>query len=97
MYVQLTRARYQPGKLDEAVAIIRDSVLPAAREQQGFRSAYFAIDRETNTGVGISLWETKADVEAIATSGFYQEQVGKMASLLVGSPQREIMEVALQV
>lgn len=96
MYVQLTRAQYQPGKIDEALAIVRDSILPAARQQKGFKNAYWVIDRETNTGIGISLWETKADVDAIASSGFYQEQVSKVAPLLTASPEREVYEVAVQ-
>lgn len=96
MYVQVTRAQYQPGKVDEALAIIRDSVLPAARQQKGFKNAYWAIDRETSKGVGISLWETRADVDALVTSGFYQEQVARVGPLLVGAPEREVYEVAAQ-
>ena len=96
MFVQLTKAKHQPGKLDEALRIVRDSIIPAARQQKGFRTAYWAIDRETGAGVGISLWETREDVDAVASSGFYQEQVAKIASLLVEPPEREVYEVAIQ-
>ncbi len=96
MYVQVSRARYQPDRFDEAIAIIRDSVFPAARQQQGFVAAKFAIDRETATGIGMSFWQTQADADALVSSGFYQEQVAKLGPLLLGQPERELYEVALE-
>ena len=96
MYAQAVRIQIQPGKIDEAISIFRDSVAPAVREQNGFKSVYLLIDRETNKGIGLSLWETEADVAALATSGFYQEQTGKFATVFAGSPEREVYEVAVQ-
>lgn len=97
MYVQVSRARYQPDRFDEALAIIRDSVFPAAAQQQGFVGAKFAIDRETATGVGMSFWETQAHADALVSSGFYQEQVAKLGPLLLAQPERELYEVAIEV
>ena len=96
MYAQVVRIQIQPGKIDEAISIFRDSVAPAAREQSGFKSAYLLIDHETNRGMGFSLWETEADVAALATRGFYQEQIGKFAAVFAGPPEREVYEVAVQ-
>ena len=96
MYAQVVRVQFQPGKVDEAIAIFRDSVTSAARQQKGFKNAYLLIDRETNKGIGFSLWETEADVAALTTSGFYQEQVGKFAAVFAGPPEREVYEVAVQ-
>ena len=97
MIVQLTRARYVPDKIDEAQTIIQGAVLPAASRQPGFRGAYWAIERETGAGIGISFWETRADAEALLTSGFYQEQVAKVGPLLIGDVERELYELAAQV
>lgn len=96
MYAQAVRVQIQPGKIDEAISIFRDSVAPAVREQNGFKSAYLLIDRETNKGIGLSLWETEADVAALATSGFYQEQTAKFAAVFAAPPEREVYEVAVQ-
>ncbi|MEE8519433.1 MAG: antibiotic biosynthesis monooxygenase [Dehalococcoidia bacterium] len=93
MFSQLVRVKVQPGKVDEAIAIFNDVVIPAARQQKGFRNAYLLVDRSANRGVGFSLWETEADVEALATSGFYQEQVAKFAAVFDGPPEREVYEV----
>ena len=94
MYAQVVRIQIQPGKVDEAMSIFRDSVLPAAQGQQGFKSAYMLVDREANKGIGLSLWETEADVHALATSGFYQEQIARFGAVFAAPPEREVYEVA---
>ena len=96
MHAQVVRVQIQPGKADEAVAIWKDSVMVAARRQKGFKNAYLLVDRSTNRGIGFSLWESEADLAAIAESGFYQEQIAKFASVFAGPPEREVYEVAGQ-
>ncbi len=96
MHAQLVRAKLLPGKADEATSVFRDSIMPAARQQKGFVSAHLLVDREGARLTGISLWETAADVEAIATSGFFQEQVAKLAAAFDGPPEREVYEVVAQ-
>ena len=97
MYAQVSSITLQPGKVDEWIAITRDAILPAAQERPGFVNAFVLVDREKNTGIGISLWETEADVDAVASSGFYQERVAKMADCLVGSAERQVLEVAIDL
>ena len=96
MHSQVVRAQVQPGKVDEAVAIFRDSVAPAARQQKGFKNAYFLVDRSANKIVGFSLWESEADVAALAESHFYQEQAAKFAAVFAGPPEREVYEVLIE-
>ena len=93
MYAQVSTGTFQPDRLDEAMRIIRDSVLPAAQGAKGFSDAYILLDREESRGLVVSLWESKADVEALATSGFYQEQAAKLAPLLTSPPERRVYEV----
>ncbi len=97
MHSQVVRAQVQTGKVDEAVAIFRDSVAPAAQQQKGFKNTYFLVDRSANKVIGFSLWESEADVAALAESGFYQEQAAKFATVFAGPPERELYEVLLQV
>jgi hypothetical protein len=46
--------------------------------------------------MSVSLWETEADVTALATSGFYQEQAGKLAAVLAGQPERGVYELVIE-
>ena len=95
MYAQVSSVTLQPGKTDEWIAITRDSILPAAKERQGFVKALILVDREKKTGIGISLWESEEDVDAITSSGFYQEQVAKVTECIVSS-ERQVLEVAVE-
>ena len=96
MYAQVVRSTIQAGKLDEAIAVFKDSVAPAAREREGFQMARLLVDRASNKIMGMSFWDSEADVVAMMSSGFYQEQVAKFGALFAGPPEREVYEVAAE-
>jgi heme-degrading monooxygenase HmoA len=91
----VTTLQIQPDKADEALRIFRGSVVPAAKQQPGYRSFMALTDRATGKGMAISVWATETDVHATESDGFYQEQVAKVAHLLTAAPIREIYEVIL--
>lgn len=92
---RLLPVELQPGKIDEARSIYQESILPVANQQQGFQGALFLTDTATNRGISISLWETADDLRASEASGFFQEQVAKLASCLVAEPVREVCAVSV--
>jgi heme-degrading monooxygenase HmoA len=96
-YARVLTTTVQPGKMDEGLQIVRDSVLPAARQQPGFKGGYWMSDRSTDTVMGVILWATEADLLAGESSGYYQEQIAKVAHVLATKVVREAYEVALQV
>jgi len=81
----------------EAVRIYRDSVIPAAKKQHGFKGALLLTDSITGKGYSITEWETEADMKAGETSGYYEEQIAKFGQLLTSKPIREGFQVSLQV
>ena len=97
MYSQVIRANIQPGKMDEGIAIFKDSIAPAVQGRSGFQSARLLVDRAGNKIIGVSIWDSEADVAGLMSSGFYQEQVAKFAALFAGPPEREVYEVAVEV
>ena len=97
MHAQLVIAQYRSGKVDEGMQIYRESVLPAARQQRGFKGALGLVDPSTGKGMSITLWETEADAQASGTNTPYlQEQLAKVASLMVAAPVVETYEVTVQ-
>lgn len=96
MYARVTLSQSQPGKADQVTLIHRDSVVPACKQQKGFKGLYLLIDRKTSKGLTISLWDTEADMTAAETSGFYQQQVAKFKDVLSATPVREAYEVTVQ-
>jgi heme-degrading monooxygenase HmoA len=96
-YARVLTTTVQPGKMDEGMQIVRDSALPAARQQPGFRGWLWLIDRRTGKSMTITFWATEADLLAGETSGYYQAQIAKVAHVLATQVVREAYEVALQV
>jgi hypothetical protein len=96
MYARVVTGLYQPGKLDEGLQIFRDSTVPAARQQPGFRGALGLVDRNTGKAIAIALRETAADIQATESSGYLQEQFAKIVPLLAETPTVEVYEVSIQ-
>ena len=96
MYARGSTAEVQPDRMDEVVAISKDSVLPAARQQQGFEGGLWLTDSDANKVVVVTLWGSREDMESGETSGYYREQIGKLGGLLAGDVVREAYEVSLR-
>ena len=92
MHARITTIRTQPGKLPEAITIAQDSIAPHAKAQPGFKSLLALTDSESEELIFISLWETEDDIEAGENSGYYEEQLGKLSSVLSGQAVRETFE-----
>lgn len=88
--------RVLPVNMNEAVRIYRDSVIPAAKEERGFRGALMLTDQDTGAGLSITLWESEADMHASEASGFYHEKLDKLDTLFISAPVRKHYEVGAQ-
>ena len=97
MYARTGISHMKPGKMDEAIGLYRDSVVPLLKKQKGFKRLYFLTDRKTGKYVVITVWETEADMTATESSGFLQEVIAKFGSLMAAPPTIERYEVGLQV
>lgn len=96
MYARAVTVQVQPGRIEEAIGIYGNSVVPAAKEQPGFKSCSLLVDRSTGKGISLILWETEADMQAGETSGYLREQIAKVAPTFAGPPSTERFEVAVQ-
>ena len=99
MHARLTSIQLQPGMTDRLADMFNESVLPATREQAGFRGGLVLADPDTGKTVVISLWDSEGELQAGEGSGYYVEQISKLAGvgLFAGPPVRETFEVKLQV
>jgi heme-degrading monooxygenase HmoA len=78
------------------VVSYRDSIVPAAKQQQGFTSALLLTDSRSGKGISVTLWETEADQVASEASGYFQEQIAKLGGVIAGPPVREAYEVSVR-
>ena len=82
--------------VDQAVALFRDSVVPALREQDGYEGVYVLLSEEGKV-LALTFWDSEeAAAAGIAGSrSFYAEQVGKFVTLYRSPPGREMYDVVL--
>ena len=88
MYARLITFHTQPGTIDKALRIVQDA-LPITKQQRGFKGGLALADYNTGKLIGLTLWETEADMLASEANGYYQNQVGKIRSFLADQPVRE--------
>ena len=96
MYAGVVVIQVLPGKMDEGIRIYQDSVVPAAKEQKGYKAHYLLTDRKSGKCISIALWETEADMTAGESSGHYQQQLAKFKGIFAAPPVREDYEVTVQ-
>lgn len=96
MYARLITIQTKPGMAEEGAAIYRDSVVPAAKKQTGFKGALLLTDSANNKAISVTMWNTEADRAASEASGYVQEQLAKMGAVMAGAPVRETYEVSVQ-
>ena len=95
MHARVTTSQARSEALEEAIRIVQESILPAARQQPGFRGLLHLADRGSGKGLTVSLWETEAAMRASEESGYYREQLDKVLTLLVAQPLPAAYEVVI--
>ena len=97
MYSQVLMVNIKPGKMDEAIAIFKDSVAPAIHGWKGLQSGRMLVDRAGNKIMAVSFWDSEADEASLQSSDAYKEQVAKLAALFAGPPEVEVYEESVEV
>ena len=97
MQARVMSIQIQPGKMDEALSILRDSLVPVMKQQHGFRGLLTLIDRDASKGMTVSLWETEADMRGGETSGQLPQLLTQVVHVFAGPAIREHYEVSLQI
>ena len=65
MHARVTTIKGPPESVDQATQVVREQVLPRARELAGFKGILSVANRETGAGFSITFWESE---EAMAAS-----------------------------
>jgi hypothetical protein len=77
--------------VDDAVALFKEQVLPALREQEGYEGV-FVLATPEGKGMLVSLWATE---EQASVGEFYASTLERYATLFRAPPGREHYRVAL--
>ena len=94
-HTRVTFGQLHPGadKQAEAIQLFRESVLPEAKQQQGFKGAIMLVDASTGNVMAFTMWETEAEMQTSEQSGYYQKQAAKFGHLFPKPLVRELFEI----
>ena len=85
-FSRVIRGKVEPEKHQEAFAIFTDDIIPAAKEQEGFRGANLFTNPQNGKFISTTIWKTEENMTASDTSGYLKEQLDKVATLLTEPP-----------
>lgn len=81
--------------VDRAVERFRERILPALREQPGYRGLY-ALATPEGAALVMSLWDDEASADAGLATGFYEAQVDQFVTLFRSPPGRTTYRVVVE-
>ena len=94
MFARTTSMQLKIAFIDDALAVYRNSIVPAAQSQKGLIELSLLLDRDSGKAVSIAIWETEQDAKANEENHYYQEQLVKVMNFFTAPPVREGYEVA---
>jgi len=93
MYARTTTIRGTSQAIDDATAYMRDEVMPAVQQMDGFVGLSFLADRDSGRCIVATAWQTEEAMRAT------MDRVGPMrdrvAEVLGGSPEVQTWEIAV--
>ena len=95
MYARSGLVEVSPSRVDDAVRALADEQIPRYRELQGYRGITVLADRHSGKILGISFWESEADIAASDALGEEARTRVRDAGGGSGEPVREVWEVLL--
>ena len=81
-------------RMDDAVHLFEESILPALQEREGFEGVYVLATPEGKALV-LTFWDSPEVADRELASGFYAAQVEKFVTVFKSPPGRETYEVVL--
>ncbi len=93
MYARITRSQVRIDREDLTIKITKESVLPAAKAQKGYRGLFLFMNKKTGEGTTLSFWDSEEDCLASEDNHYYQEQLIKIMNFLSSPLVRERYEV----
>jgi len=92
MLARVNIFRGSPDGLADATRMVRERVLPAARELEGFAGMRLLADRSTGKSMGITFWQTEQALQASeeAAARMRGESASESGSEIVGVERYEV-------
>jgi heme-degrading monooxygenase HmoA len=80
MYARVRVTHGIPEKVEEGIRQFNDKVVPAYKNAPGFKGGYMLVDRAKGKLIGVTLWETEADMRATEVTSQRLRTAGSKAA-----------------
>jgi len=94
MLARLHRLRATAEQYETGLRIVRDDLLPWARESDGYCGAIGLVNRETGEALLLTLW---ADEETRTKSAEAAERLSSIAALASGAERDEVENLDVSI
>lgn len=64
MYARISTVEGDPSKIDDAVAVMNEKIIPTLKGLEGFSAVNFLADRSAGKLVAVAFWNDQAALEA---------------------------------
>jgi quinol monooxygenase YgiN len=92
MLARVVTIQVRPEKMDECIAIFKDTNAPSIAAQPGFDHGHWFVDRVSGEANSVTFWENEADEEA--SRAYIPRLIEGMSSVLASEEvYQEIFEV----
>ena len=95
MHARVVTAKLKPGTIEEAARIYRESVVPAASQEQGYKGAILLVNPDADKAISITIWDSFENMTSGQESGYVLEQFQKFAGMFAEPPDSEHFDVAV--
>jgi heme-degrading monooxygenase HmoA len=84
-----------PEKVDDGIRHFRENVVASYQDVAGFQGAYLLVNRKTGKVMGVTLWDTEANMQA---TGRTSEKLRAAGSQVVSgtTPEPDEYEVVVR-
>ena len=93
MYARTTTIRGSSQAIDDATAYMRDEVMPAVQQMDGFVGLFFLADRDSGRCIVATAWQTEEAMRA--TMDRVRPLRDRVAEVLGGRPEVQTWEIAV--
>jgi hypothetical protein len=86
MFARVTSGEFSPDDMENFISMVRDRIIPRARDLQGFKGGYWLADRSTGQVLAVTLFESEEALKASdAEAARIREESSREAGLPVPS------------
>lgn len=94
MYVRMTFFGVKEGSMSQLREMYNKEVIPAHKSHKGVRFVHLLESMDnSNEGISVTAWDTKADLDAYEKSGDYERLVGMFSDMYDREPSLTSYEI----